>query len=271
MGLLKSLSLTISVSTQVCYNSPMVDTIWVDSSHGLSLHEGPHPSRDNENGVLFYLEYILLKEAQGQDITEDVAEFKRIIENIRTYAADGSRIPGLYDRGAKESLREDKTTIRHISHDNLTAIAAFDARYGDGEEATKIALIGLKYQLRYDNTYPESPSWKRIQWPSDWAFWALSSSKKVYFMLLIAIWYPLFVVRSIMSMFGKPDSTSGRLLNFVRLASNRDKSLPMKFLWKLFVYTQKKVYGDNWIHEIMKVYFQNPNHPNRNLSDNVKF
>lgn len=248
----------------------MVDTTWVDSRSGLSLDEGPHPHRDNENGVLFYLEYILLKEAKGLDISEDVAEFRIIVENIRTHAADGSKIMGLYDRGQDESLNPNKEAIRVISHDNLTAIAAFDARYGDGSEANNIALYGLKHQLRYDNAYPEKPRWTTIQWPSDWAFWMLSSGKW-YYMPLIAGWYPLFVVRSITEMFGEPTDTSGRLLDFVRFASHRDKSIPMKLLWKLYCYTQKQKYGDNWLNQIMSIYFHNPNHPLRVLSDNVSF
>lgn len=249
----------------------MIDTVWVDDSHGLSLNEGPHPSRDNENGVLFYLQYILLKEAQGQDVKEDVAKFKEIVENIRSYAADGTRIKGLYDRGAGESLRPNKEDIRIISHDNLTALSAFDARYGDGTEANNIALHGLKNFNLYDNAYPDHPRITTIQWPTDWAFWALCSSNRWHYMPLIAAWYPLFVVRSIISMFGETTDTSGRLLNFVRLASHRDKSLPMRLMWKLYIYTQKQKYGDNWLHEIMKIYFHNLNHPNRSLSDNVRF
>src|ERR1051325_1950291 len=126
IGLLSFLLMSTSVYDPTCYNRNMIDTVWVDDSHGLSLNEGPHPHRDNENGVLFYLEYILLKEAQGQDISDDVAEFKHIVENIRTYDGDSTRLLGLYDRGAGESLNPDKDSIRMISHDNLTAIAAFD-------------------------------------------------------------------------------------------------------------------------------------------------
>lgn len=244
----------------------MVDAVWVDMSSGLSLDEGPHATRDNENGVLFYLEYILLKEAKGQDITDDVAAFKQIVQNI---SVPGH--PGLYDRGAGESSNPDKDSIRVISHDNMTAIAAFDARYGDGKLANDIVIVGLKNQLRYDNAYPDAPRWKTIQWPTDWAFWALSSSGKWLYAPLIAGWYPLFTMRCVMSMFGQPGDTSGRLLNFVRFASYRDKSLPMKLMWKLFVYLQVREYGDNWLHAIMAIYFHNPNHPLHDLSDNVSF
>lgn len=256
-----------------CYNKPMVDTTWVDSRHGFSLDEGPHATRDNENGVLFYLEYILLMEAHGLDISDDVAEFRIIVENIRTHAADGSRIKGLYDRGQDESLNPDKEAIRTISHDNLTAIAAFDARYGEGYEAGFIADHGFKNLLRYDNAYPEQPRWKTIQWPSDWAFWALSSAStgKWYYKPLIAGWFPLFAIRCIISSMSAPDDTSGKLLNFVRFASHRDKSLPMKLLWKLYVWQMKRMYGDQWLHELMTTYFHNPNHPLRALSEHVEF
>jgi hypothetical protein len=251
----------------------MIDTVWVDDSHGLSLNEGPHPHRDNENGVLFYLEYILLKEAQGQDISDDVAEFKHIVENIRTYDGDSTRLLGLYDRGAGESLNPDKDSIRVISHDNLTAIAAFDARYGDGSEADKIAKWGLLHGSLYDNAYPHKPRLKTIQWPTDLMFWAMSSGKW-YYAPLVAAMFPFFALRCVLSDLGQPNDTSGKLLNFVRFASYRDKgllALPMKLLWKWHVARMKSQYGDNWIHQIMVIYFQNPNHPNRSLSDNVKF
>lgn len=269
MRLLLTLFLT-TILQDPCYNREMIDTDWVDDSHGLSLYPGPRPYRDNENGVLFYLEYILLKEAKGEDITGDIAEFKYIVEQIRTYTADGHRVYGLYDRGAKESQRPDKKTIRTISHDNLTAISAFDARYGDGSEAANIAIHGFKNQLRYDNVYPESPRWITIQWPTDLFFWSLSSNKW-YLKLITYPILPFFLIRSYFSNVGPWEDCSGRLLNFVRFASHRDKSLLGKILWKIHVKMMVDKYGDNWIHEIMKVYFKEPTHPLHNLSDNVKF
>ena len=186
---------------------PMVDTTWVDDRHGLSLNEGPWSYRDNENGVLFYLEYILIKEARGDDVKEDVEMFRSIVEKIRSYDVQGNRITGLYDRGADESLNPVKEDMRVISHDNLTAIAAFSYRYGDGSEADHIARHGLKNQLRYDNRHPESPSWLTIQWPTDWAFWALSS-KKWYYMPLVAPLYPFFLLRCWLSSYSERAETS---------------------------------------------------------------
>lgn len=280
MPWLKTLLMITSVATQVCYNKPMVDTTWVDESHGLSLDEGPHAHRDNENGVLFYLEYILLMEAHGLDITDDVREFRIIVEKLRTHAAplpdDGLpftrdiRIKGLYDRGADESMNKDKLSIRVISHDNLTAIAAFDARYGVGDEAGYIVEHGLRNFLRYDNAYPDKPRWNTIQWPTDWAFWSLSSNK-LYLKVLSSGWLPLFAIRCILSNMSAADDTSGKLLNFVRFASHRDKSLPMKLLWKLYKWQMKRMYGDDWLHSLMCIYFHNPNHPLRNLSEHVEF
>lgn len=265
------LSLLISTSTNYVSEQSMIDTIWVDSSHGLSLNEGPHAHRDNENGVLFYLEYILLKEAQGQDVSEDVKEFKSIVERIRAHASNGAdRVQGLYDRGADESLSADKESIRTISHDNLTAIAAFDARYGDGDEAAKIAAHGLKNLLRYDNAYPDKPRLKTIQWPTDWAFWVLSSNKWHAKLLAIPL-LPFFLLRCALSSMSPKDDTSGKLLNFVRFASHRDRSILMNLCWRLFMMSQKKIYGDNWLHEIMCIYFHNLNHPLRSLSNNVRF
>ncbi len=249
----------------------MIDNIWIDDRYGLSLTAGPHATRDNSNGVLFYLEYILLKEAQGQDVSEDIAEFKKIVQAIRSYDPNNTsqQLEGMYDRGAGESLNPNKDDIELISHDNLTAIAAFDSRYGDGEQAAAIAKWGVTHGLLFDNAYPHKPRLKTIQWPTDWVFWALCSDKW-YWKVPATILSPLFFLRSLIDNFGSATSTSGKLLNFVRFATHRDKSLPMKIMWKLCVLMWRHQYGDNWCNAIMAIYFQDPANPLHALSNNVK-
>ncbi len=246
----------------------MIDTTWIDSRYGMSLTPGPHATPDNMNGVLFYIEYILMKEAAGQDVSVDVAEFKLIIENIRTYAADGSRIPGLYDRFQGDSQNPNKTDVNLISHDNMTAIAAFSARYGSPQEGLDLVVWGLKHFDLYDNVYPASPRLVTIQWPTDWAFWAMTS-KKWYLIPLWLPWMPLWVLRCFISDLTSASNTSEKLLNFVQFAAYRDKSLPMKILWKLFAFNMKLQYGSNWINQLMTIYFADPTHPNNVISQNL--
>lgn len=230
----------------------------------MSLNAGPWPHRDNENGVLFYLEYIMIKEAAGLPIDEDIAAFKQIVEVIRTYENSNTRVMGLYDRGAGESLNPDKDAIRVISHDNLTAISAFDQRYGDGSEAEHIAKWGIPCLL-YDNAYPRSQRIKTIQWPTDVMFWAMCS-KNFWLKLITCPMFGLFLLRCFISNLDKPDSTSGKLLNFVRFYSFKDKNIFMKLMWKGYAAMMRRQYGPNWVNALMTIYFQNPAHPNRLLS-----
>lgn len=248
----------------------MIDLTWIDPTHGMSLRPGPHAGRDNENGVLFYLHYILIKEALGLPIQEDVEMFKSIIERIRTYDdSDGTRIPGLYDRGQDESLTPHKDQLRTISHDNLTAIAAFSYRYGDPAEVNKIAKYGMLHWNRYDNAYPHKPRIITTMWPTDLGFWTMCSKNPIYIPWAVAM-FPLFWFRCFLTNTNKPGETSGKLLNFVRFAAMRDKN-PWGWMgWKIHSSMMRLMYGKYWIHELMKIYFI-PTHPNGVLSENLSF
>jgi len=242
----------------------MIDTKWIDIRHGMSLSPGPWSYRDNENGVLFYLEYIMLKEAQGLPINEDIATFKEILENIRTYHGSNTRIMGLFDRGSKESLSEDRNGIRLISHDNMTAISAFDKRYGSGQEAYYIAKWGIP-TLLYDNAYPMDQRLKSIQWPTDIFFWAMCSNNSRLKIITLPI-AGLFLFRCFISCLSKQQNTSSKLLNFVRFFAWKDSNWFMKLCWKSYSTLMRRQYGVHWVNALMTIYFQNPDHPNRSLS-----
>lgn len=244
-----------------------VDNTWIDMRHGMSLHPGPWEKRDNENGVLFYLENIMIKEARGDAIMDDLFAFGQIVDSIRTRDHNNAKIMGLFDRGQDESKNPDREAIRTISHDNLTAIAAFDCRYGSGEEAEHIANFGFARLLRYDNAYPYDPRIITIQWPTDWAFWASCSNKSKEWAPYWVPLYPLFLLRCFLANLSEREDTSGKLLNFVRFYATKDRSWFSKMVWKTHVAMMKWKYGDNWLHEIMKIYFHNELHPNRVLTE----
>lgn len=230
----------------------------------MSLHPGPWPHRDNENGVLFYLEYIILKEMNGLPIEEDVAAFKSILEMIRTYDESNARIIGLFDRGPEESKNPNREDIRLISHDNMTAISAFDYLYSEGKEAEAIANWGIP-GIRYDNAFPKKQRWKAVQWPTDIMFWGWCS-KKLGLRVLTAPMMPFFLLRSFITCLSHANNTSGKLLNFVRLYAIKDANILGKLCWKGYCALMRRQYGSNWVSALMTIYFQNPEHPNRSLS-----
>jgi hypothetical protein len=171
---------------------------------------------------------------------------------------------GLFDRGSQESLNPDRNSIRLISHDNMTAISAFDHRYGDGQEAAYIAKWGIP-GLLYDNAYPMAQRLKSIQWPTDVFFWAMCSNN-TWAKIVTSPMAGFFLLRCFASCLSKPDSTSGKLLNFVRFFAWKDSNWFMKLCWKSYSTLMRRQYGPNWVNALMNIYFLNPAHPNRCLS-----
>jgi len=237
---------------------------YINDYHGLELEPGfEEGTRDNENGILFLVEYYILKYIAGELTHADIAQFQIIVENLTAYDSEHNKIRGLYDRGAGESLGEDKDKIRKISHDNLTAISAFSKLLEKEGLAyhKQIAIHGLKWQFRYDNVYPSKPRWifkkdngrygSACQWhPRDLFFYLTNGGYKIGW-----IFFPFFFFANILSCFTKNGETSGKLLMFVRLETGSKWSKLMKFNKKICYWILRRKYGEEFIDEIAKIYF----------------
>lgn len=253
---------------------------YIDMSHGMELNPDEIENhRENENGIHFLTLYYILSFLNDKLTQKDLDIFSQIVDNITSYGADGNKIHGLYDRGAGESLGEDKESIRTISHDNLNAIACFSKAFGliFHEDIVK---YGNSHMWRFDNVYPENPRVARTMHPRDIIFWSFLAKK---WWAKVFIWEPLLeciltccktydikpkLHERIWYWFTRKEytpwkqiSTSGKLLAFTRLFALR-KTWYGRLTWKICTGFIDKHFEDGW-KTCFDIYFQNPNHPIR--------
>lgn len=244
---------------------------WINPSHGLALFKGnTNTERDNENGILFLAELFIIKDMLGILTQEDLKIFSDITKDLQAYKSIDTQVEGVYDRGAGESLfaalKGEQNKLRTISHDNLTAISAFSHKY-KLPFAKHIAKYGLKHFMIYNNRYPDTIKFANAQWhPRDLFFW-LWSAGGIYRALSLPF-LPIFIGASIVTCYGELSDTSGKLLLFVRLES--DDSFVMKTIKKICYSILRNKYGADWLYQITRIYFHQPEHPIPILAKSIK-
>lgn len=247
--------------------------------HGLELHARPSlnfselDGRDNENGILFLVEWMFLQQIKMSLKKEDAVDFLNtslqtdfvIIKNLSVLG-----YPGLYHRGyGKLKFHEVTGEIVDISHDNITAIACYSI-----SEREKILAHAKKYQWRFDNAQPEKPRWTRVLHPRDIIF--LGYLNKNWWA------YPFLPLLSIMAIFScvtkwvvrptwyqkiwdyffkvglsapyKDIATSGKCLWFVRFYATRER-LWSKITWKVCEWLMVKIVKLNFF-DAIHLYFK---------------
>lgn len=283
---------------------------WIDYSHGMELHLDEEPnSRQNENGILFLSEYYMNKYLNGKMTAEDVSTFETITKSLQSYDEDGNQVKGLYDRGAGESLNKSKEELRTISHDNLTAIAAFSYKH-NLEFHKDIYEHGISHWWRFDNV-PGSNRIARTMLPRDIIYWGRLNKKCWGYILLwwlcleqIFSCWKKYKVRPTMKerlkngwFFGKKLKeekvgndihityrkrfskeeytirhilhTDGKLLTFLRVYSLAKDSWTMRMCGRICGWILKKRFGKDYFHKIFTIYFRDLNHPNNISSKNL--
>lgn len=254
---------------------------WISSYHGMELQPvAEDDRRHNENGILFLTEYLFFKDINGELTHGDKFLHALIVDKLRTYSEVG-RFEGLFDRGAGESLNQDKDSIRTISHDNITAISCFNYLFADNKDrCEKIRKHGVSNFWRFDNAYPSNPRWSRIMHPRDIVFWSYLGGS---FISKFFIWYP--ILECMYSCFKKNEytisrtqqlwkllttlkwekrefkyiHTSGKCLSFIRLYALKDKFIG-KIGWKVCSFLVKRSFEDGW-RGVFNYYFKNQDHP----------
>ncbi len=268
---------------------------YINFYHGLELGPDWKPgTRSNENGILFLCEYYFLKYLARKLTYADITIFSQICQTLTTVGPDGMKIPGLFDRGAKESQWEDRSKIKTISHDNLSAISAFSYKFGLPYH-NLIYKHGVKNFWRFDNIQPENPRWSRIMIPRDIIYWSrlgggtIGKTISWFFM-----WYfyatclvscrsktmlrPQLIdrimkflktwnVKDLKATVELPD-TSGKLLVFMRLFPLARKSWVAKKVWNMCKKRVEKNF-DGGYHWIFNYYFKDPEQPIRVLSNEI--
>jgi hypothetical protein len=246
---------------------------WINLSHGMEGHPDQNTDqRTTENGILLYVQYLLLKLDANKLTINDVNQFKIIVNNLRTYDEDGNQIDGLYDRGQGESLKGHKWYVepeerRTISHDNLTAISVMSyvlAKKGyDTEFHKHICSYMWRNLFTINNRYPNKIS-SKILHPRDMIFYTLLGGNLIQRMLF-KLFLPLLVLIQIESVTSKYRVTSGKLLYLVRKHVNG-----IGATWtitKLICDTILKItYKNNPWQKITSIYYSEYDMPVRKLA-----
>lgn len=267
---------------------------WLNYTHGLELYPDINRGhRQNENGILFFVEMCLLKKQLNILTEQDRKDFIKIVDNLQVKG-----MPGLFDRGQGESdpdspYYESPEKRRIISHDNLTAISV-GSKLFKTHHAKDIAKHMLKYLGRFDNKHPYKQKVNEgfMFHPRDWFMYLYNAGG--FYKLLSWVFFPIFVLAALESISSKetcrPDilrclvlffknkfkwpkrrcfvNTSGPWLWFVRLSLA--DSLPLKLVRKLVFWGYKRQFGDKWINEIAKIYFgQSADNPIRILAEKI--
>jgi hypothetical protein len=220
--------------------------------HGLELLPDINTgNRQNENGILFLVEYLLMT----NPITpEDEDKFKEVVKNIQIE-------PGLYDRGSLDTQIAAASGIdkRTISHDNISAIAA-GSYYLGTHHASDIAIYGLKNCFSYNNL---KKGLRAPMNPGNWSIW-LALGKVAP--LLQVLFFPFYLINFFITTNKAKEQTSGKLLYFVELYPLR-KHVAWGMMYKMLIYKLKKMYGDKPLVELTKIYFKDEQHPVRLVSE----
>lgn len=231
------------------------DSNYYNPTHGLELYPDINTGfRQNENGILFLNEYIILKHMKGEYIISDYrTEVDRLIKSMEVE-------PGLFNRGSQDKDINYRFR-RTISHDNMSAICSLskllDLPYGKD-----IYEYGIRHGSVYNNV---KPRWRAPMNPGSSAIWAKLGGSTVLHFLLLPI-----VATSFFLTIGKPkEDTSGKLLLLVELYPLRDDFVYSAF-WKKYVHAMAAMYGSYWLQELMGIYFKDTEHPNNVKSKGLK-
>ena len=224
---------------------------YLNLDHGIELFPNINFNhRGNENGILFFCEYLILKQISGQSLTSrDKETFISIIRGIEV-------VSGLYDRGASDKIRENPK--RSQSHDNLSAIASISKMLGTSH-ASEIASYGLKNFGIYNNN---QKGFSLPMNPANYSIWLALANKSAFLQILFL---PFFLINFIISMSKKKENTSSKLLYLVELFPLKEIQ-PYGLLYSLYLARLKNQYGEKYLKEIFGIYFKDENHPNNVLA-----
>lgn len=223
---------------------------YLNFDHGLELSKGnTQGRRGNENGILFYCEYLILKEMSGQELdNSDLLTFTKIMEGLTVEK-------GLYDRG--KSDKDVENPKRTLSHDNISAIASA-SKMLNTNHAKDIAKYGLKHLFVYNNN---QTGFRLPMNPANYTMWLALANISVFLQI---IFLPFFLINFIITMSKPKENTSSKLLYLVELYPLRYTMYGVIF--KLYLFLLERQYGEDYFREIFAIYFKDYDHPINKLA-----
>lgn len=245
----------------------MKDLKWVHKEHGMQINNPVGLNKrkvDNENGVLFLAAFFAVVKLQRKHIPDNwYRELKdvssEVLFNLERKVEIGVNTYFTYDR-------HKGNTAQLMSHDNLTGIVALDLmkEEGNGSHAIRVGEILLNSLFRFDNIQPDRPRWVRLQHPRDYFFYLYPFKP-----LLSLLFFPIFFISNIITCFTPQEETSGKQLMFVRMEALRGTFIG----WlsrQIPYYILRSSYGDDWLNQIMNIYYKVEEHPLRKWTKGLK-
>lgn len=224
----------------------------------------------SENGILYHATFLMLL-----DMLDKMSPMSSVyfIENVCHLQTSTS---GVFDRGARDSDNLDYKIRNENSQDNYIAIVCgsiLEGGFASSGTRTAIALHGKKNFFIYNNVKP------RISLPMNPGNWSILLSSGHSTTFLENLFFPFLVINFFITNFvvsyweqlrGKPQSTSNKILYLLALYSLKNRSFAYKALYNIFVRRMRKLFGEFFVEELMKIYYTNPGHPNRLYSAGIK-
>ena len=244
---------------------------WHNPNCGFELEPDRNvgPPQTSENGILFHATFLKILEMRGTP--SDFAEnsFLEDVSNLET------RTPGVFDRGVGDSDYVDYKIRNENSQDNyigiLSPLLNLPVRLISMHARWNIANHGIKNFFIYNNVKP------RVSLPmnpGNWSVFLAFSQEypKLEKLFMPFFWINYFLTNHVMSRWetlrGKPQSSSNKIL-YLLILHSLQANPNFKWLYNNYVRRMTKVFGENFVEELMKIYYNNPNHPNRLYSAGI--
>ena len=251
---------------------------WHNPNCGFELEPDRNigPPQTSENGILFHAIFLMVLDmlnAPHKDVSFADDYFFADVLRLET------REFGVFDRGAGDSDLLPYNQRNENSQDNYIAITCGlqYSNYGYRSHALRknIADHGLKHFFIYNNVKP------RVSLPMNPGNWSVFLAGVADYPGLTWLFLPFFVLNFFITNFvmvawesfknvirrlrkipeEKP-STSNKQLYLLILYTYRKKTA-FRWLYNIFVKKMRKLFGENFVEEIFKIYYNNPNHPIR--------
>ncbi len=100
----------------------------------------------------------------------------------------------------------------------------------------------------------------------NYSVWSRLGGSTIFYLLFL----PWYAVNFFISNAKEPNQTSGKLLNFVELYPLKNDKV-FGIFWRIYISKMKSMYGEFFMEELTKIYYQDENHPCRLASKGVKF
>lgn len=248
---------------------------WHNPNCGFELDPDKNigPAQTSENGILFHSIFLMLLDILQLSYTETSFADDMFFSDVSRLETD---VPGVFDRGAGDSDLIPYQNRNENSQDNYLAICCGLAysrhNYRELIIRESIANHGLKHLFIYNNVKP------RISLPMNPGNWSVFLAAAEEHNFLTWLFLPFFIINFFITNFivsgwesfrGKPQSTSNKQLYLMVLYTLRKKP-QFKFLYNIFVRRMRKLFGENFVEELFKIYYNNPNHPNRLYAAGIK-